>query len=94
MSIIYTGLSRLMLQLYFLQLFAIIVFGCVSSQGWYEGACLYNGDPNACGFGVAIGVMSFIGLLAMLAADAMFDNISSIQQRKWVVIGDMGFSGK
>ena len=77
-----------------LQIFSIIVFACVSSQGWIEGQCLYNNDRNACGFGTAIGVLAFLGLLALLVIDAMFDNISSIQHRKWAVLGDMGFSGE
>jgi len=73
--------------------FAVIVFGCISSQGKVEDVCLYNNDPNACGFGTAIGVLAFLGLIVLLAIDAMFENISSIQHRKWVVLGDMGFSG-
>jgi len=72
--------------------FSIIVFGCISSQGWFEGECLYNGDSGACRFGVAIGVIAFIGLTALLIADALFDNIPSVQQRKYIVMGDMGFS--
>ena len=44
-----------------LQLLSIIVFGSITSQGWvYDPAakkdvCLYNGDPNACNYGVGIG---------------------------------------
>ncbi|KAI0236574.1 Synaptogyrin-1 [Lamellibrachia satsuma] len=74
-------------------LFAIIVFGCIRSQGYYEGStCLY-GDRNACNFGVAIGVLAFLGLMGFLILDALFDNISSVQHRKYVVIADMAFSG-
>ncbi len=71
----------------------MIVFGCISSQGWWEGQCSYNNDPNACGFGVAIGVLAFLGLIAFLVLDAMFEQISSIQHRKYAVMADMGFSG-
>jgi len=70
------------------------VFGCISSQGWEGDTCRYNDDPNACGFGTVIGALAFIGLLILLAVDAMFDNISGIQHRKYAVIGDMGFSGE
>ena len=70
------------------------MFGCISSQGWIEDKCQYNGDANACGFGTAIGVLAFLGLIALLVIDAMFENISSIQHRKWAVYGDIGFSGK
>jgi hypothetical protein len=74
-------------------LFAVIVFGCISSQGRWEGICQYNEDPNACGFGVAIGVLAFLGLIVLLVLDALFENISSIQQRKYAVLGDVIFSG-
>jgi len=73
--------------------FSIIVFACISTQGWIEGTCQYNSDGSACRFGTAIGVFSFLGLIALLLVDAMFDNISSIQHRKWAVHADMGFSG-
>lgn len=74
-------------------LFSVIVFGCISSQGWDQDVCRYNGDANACSFGTVVGVMAFFGLILLLVVDAMFDNISGIQHRKYAVIGDMGFSG-
>ena len=79
--------------LVYFQLFSVIVFGCISSQQSGE-HCMYNDDPNACGFGVAVGVIAFLGCMAFLVLDALFENISSIQQRKHVVLGDIGFSGK
>ncbi|KAK2161516.1 hypothetical protein LSH36_115g06012 [Paralvinella palmiformis] len=74
-------------------LFSIIVFGCISAQGWFEGVCLYNEDSSACRFGTAIGVIAFLGLTTLLVLDALFDNIPSIQQRKYIVLCDLGFSG-
>jgi len=74
-------------------LFAIIVFGCITNQAWEGDTCRYNDDSNACGFGTVIGVLAFLGLLLLLAVDAMFDNISGVQHRKYAVVGDMGFSG-
>jgi hypothetical protein len=88
-------LTKAILNISFLfQLFAIIVFGCISSGGWYEGHCLYNRDANACNYGIGIGVLAFIGCIAFLVVDALFDNMSSVQHRKYAVIGDMGFSGE
>ena len=55
---------------------------------------MYNHDPNACGFGVAVGVIAFMACMAFLVIDALFENISSIKQRKHVVMADIGFSGK
>ncbi|CAD5123620.1 DgyrCDS11951 [Dimorphilus gyrociliatus] len=74
-------------------LFAIIVFGCISSQGWEENECAFNNDKNACGFGTAIGVIAFLTLTAFLVLDALFEtHISSVQHRKYIVMADMGFS--
>lgn len=73
--------------------FSIIVFGCISNQGWEKDHCRYNDDPNACGFGTVVGVMGFFGLILLLVVDAIFDNISGVQHRKYAVIGDIGFSG-
>ncbi|XP_014664576.1 PREDICTED: synaptogyrin-1-like [Priapulus caudatus] len=79
-------------------LFSIIVFGCISSQAWYtdkEGYtwCQYNHDSNACSFGVAVGVIAFLGLILFLVSDVIFENLSSIKTRKHIVIADMGISG-
>lgn len=76
------------------QLFSIIVFGCISAGGWYAGDCIYNKDSNACNYGMGIGVIAFIGCIVFLVVDALFDNMSSVQHRKYAVIGDMGFSGE
>jgi len=76
------------------QLFSVIVFGCISSQGWDKDRCRYNGDANACSFGTVVGVMAFFGLIILLVVDALFENISGVQHRKYAVIGDMGFSGR
>ena len=76
------------------QLFSVIVFGCISNQGWDKDRCRYNGDGNACGFGTVVGVMAFFGLIILLVVDALFENISGVQHRKYAVIGDMAFSGQ
>lgn len=85
------------LKLQFLfQLFAIIVFGCISSQGWaYNGTeevCLYNGDSNACNYGVGIGVIAFLASIGFLAGEYLFEQMSSVKTRKHYVLGDLGFS--
>ena len=87
-----TNFRILTLYLFIFQLFSVIVFGCIASRGYGETHCLY-GDANACRFGIAIGVLAFLGLMGFLLLDALFDNISSVQQRKYVVIADMAFSG-
>ena len=43
---------------------------------------------------MAVGVLAFLGLIAFLVLDAMFEQISSVQHRKYAVMADMGFSGR
>ncbi|XP_005106382.1 synaptogyrin-2 [Aplysia californica] len=74
-------------------LFAIVVFGCISSGGWYGHRCIMNGDDNACGYGTGIGVLAFLICLGFLIVDAFFDNLSSVQHRKYAVLADLGISG-
>ncbi|CAH0563800.1 unnamed protein product [Brassicogethes aeneus] len=80
-------------------LFSIIVFGCISSQGWlYDEAskknkCLYNGDSNACNYGVGISVIAFLASMGFIAGEYLFEQMSSVKTRKHYVLGDLGFSG-
>jgi len=70
------------------------VFGCIASASSYYIQCPYYYSASACDFGIAAGVISFIGLMVFLVADALFDNISNIQHRKYIVIADAVFSCK
>lgn len=82
------------------QLFAIIVFGCISSQGWRvdketgKDYCLYNGNSNACNYGVGIGVIAFLASMGFLVGEYLFEQMSSVKTRKHYVLGDLGFSSK
>lgn len=57
-----------------------------------NGACAY-GEKSNCGYGTAVGVLAFLGLLVFLVLDALFDNLSNVDHRKYIVIGDIAFSG-
>ena len=59
----------------------------------YIGTCWYNGDNSVCGFSIFVGVLAFLACTAFFLADAYFENITSVQQRKLIVMGDLGFSG-
>lgn len=80
-----------------LQLFAIIAFGCISSQGWRikdgKDICLYNDNANACNYGVAIGVIGFLASMAFIVGEYLFEQMSSVKTRKHYVLGDLAFSG-
>lgn len=80
------------------QLFAIIVFGCISSKGYLpkddgKEVCLYNDDNNACNYGVGIGVLAFLASIGFLAGEYLFEQMSSVKTRKHFVLIDLGFSG-
>ena len=76
-----------------LQVFSVVVFGCIVDQGWVNAVCIYNGNPDACHFGNAVGIIAFLALMAFLAFDAVFDNISNVMHRKYIVMADVIFSG-
>jgi len=72
-----------------------VVFGCIANIPDWEDTCpAYDYSTNACNLGMAVGILSFIGLMVMLVTDAVFDNLSNIQHRKYIVIADIVFSCK
>ena len=58
-----------------------------------EGQCLYGGDSNACGYGIGIGVLAFLLCIGFLVLEALFDQISGVQHRKYAVMADIAVSG-
>ncbi|XP_055339995.1 synaptogyrin-2-like [Paramacrobiotus metropolitanus] len=77
-------------------LFAIIVFACISSEGYMtmenkEEKCIIN-ESGACGWTVGIGVLGFLGAVALLVLEARFEQISSIKIRRRAVIAELGFT--
>ncbi|XP_068146326.1 synaptogyrin [Drosophila tropicalis] len=77
-------------------LFSIVVFGCISSEGWVEKEgkeyCLYNGDGMACKYGNTIGVFGFLASMGFIGGEFLFERMSSVKSRKRYVMADMGFS--
>jgi len=80
-------------------LFAIIVFGSVSSSGWFFFAdkkaevCVMNMDSTACHFSTFVGIIAFIAAIGFIVGEWFFEQMSSIKTRKHYVIFDMAFSG-
>jgi len=72
--------------------FSIVVFA-VASDSEHRGTCFYNNNNSVCGFSVFVGVMAFLACSALLLFDAYFENIASVQHRRYIVMGDLGFSG-
>ena len=79
-----------------LQVFSIVVFGCIGNQGWDQNHCFHSTHipRGVCDYGTAVGVLAFLLLLAFLGADAFFDNVSNVQLRKYIVIADIVCFGK
>merc|ERR1712012_719295 len=79
--------------------FAIIVFGCISSSGWFFlqdknlEVCVMNMDASACHFSTMVGIVAFIASIGFLIGEWFFEQMSSIKTRKHYVIFDMAFSG-
>lgn len=68
--------------------FSIVVFGCIISQGDEKGHCGY-GEHGACGYGIFVGLTAFLIAATFLVFDGIFDNISNIMRRKYIVIADI-----
>ena len=61
--------------LFFLQFFSIIVFGCISSSGWFfmqnigKEVCVLNMDSSACHFSTMVGIVAFIASIGFLVGE-------------------------
>lgn len=86
--------EKCVILLLLLQIFAIVVFGCISAGGYDDdnGICLFNGKAGACHYAVGIGVVAFLGCIAFLAIDLQFDTIDNPDTKKYITLADLGFS--
>ncbi|XP_066465525.1 synaptogyrin-3 [Tiliqua scincoides] len=78
--------------------FSIVVFGSIINEGYLnnrssELRCIYNENESACNYGIAIGLIAFLACIFFLVVDLYFQQISSVKDRKRVVLVDLGFSG-
>lgn len=69
--------------------FSIVVFGCIQSQGYEKGTCMNDGPQGACGYGTFVGITAFLIAAVFLVLDGLFDNISNVMRRKYIVIADI-----
>nr|XP_030858187.2 putative synaptogyrin-2 like protein [Gorilla gorilla gorilla] len=82
-----------------LVIFALIVFSCIYGEGYSnthkskQMHCVFNHNEDACRYGSAIGVLAFLASAFFLVVDAYFPQISNATDRKYLVIGDLLFSG-
>ncbi|XP_028266967.1 synaptogyrin-2a [Parambassis ranga] len=79
-------------------IFSIVVFATITAEGYTNPArqgetkCMFNNNDSACSYGVGIGVLAFLACVAFLLLDAYFPQISNAKERKYIVMGDLGFS--
>uniref|UniRef100_A0A5S6QTF2 Synaptogyrin n=1 Tax=Trichuris muris TaxID=70415 RepID=A0A5S6QTF2_TRIMR len=77
---------------------AIIVFGTISSRGWFkkpEGRviCVFGESDGACTFSSGIGVLALLVCIGFGISDALFENISGVHTRRKIALADVGASG-
>lgn len=84
---------------FFSWVFAIVVFASITAEGYVNPVnedttkCVFNQSDGVCHYGVGIGVIAFMASAAFLLADAFLPSMSNAQERKYVVMADLGFSG-
>lgn len=84
----------------FIQLFSLVIFGCVSNEGYINRPdevkefCIFNRNQNACNYAVGMGSLAFLSCMLFLALDVYFPQISSVKDRKKAVLADVGTSGR
>ncbi|XP_071780365.1 synaptogyrin-2a [Centroberyx gerrardi] len=80
-------------------IFAIVVFATITAEGYVnpidrqDTKCMFNNNDSACSFGVGIGILAFLACVVFIMLDAYFPQISNAKERKYIVCGDLVFSG-
>ncbi|KFD55501.1 hypothetical protein M514_03553 [Trichuris suis] len=79
-------------------IFAIIVFGTISSRAWFKKAdghviCVFGESDGACTFSSGIGVLALLVCIALGISDALFENVSGVHMRRKIALADIGASG-
>lgn len=75
------------------------MFSCIFGEGYSnthesnQRYCVFNRNEDACRFGSAIGVLAFLACAFFFVVDVYFPQISNAVDRKYLVIGDLLFSG-
>ncbi|XP_014193515.1 synaptogyrin-2 [Haplochromis burtoni] len=78
--------------------FAIVVFGTISDQGYYSptsktnATCMFNNNECACSYAVGVGVLAFVACVVFPILDVIISKISSATAKDRIVKGDLAFS--
>uniref|UniRef100_A0AAQ4RQC3 Synaptogyrin 2b n=1 Tax=Gasterosteus aculeatus aculeatus TaxID=481459 RepID=A0AAQ4RQC3_GASAC len=80
-------------------IFALVVFATITTEGYVnsvhsaEAQCIFNHNDSACHYAIGIGVIAFLACVAFLVLDVYLPFMSNAQERRYAVMGDLGFSG-
>lgn len=80
-------------------IFALVVFGTITNEGYInlptesQTHCMFNQNDSACHFSVGIGVIAFLACVAFTVLDAYLPFISNAQERKYITLAELIFSG-
>lgn len=55
--------------------------------------CVFNGNGDACRYGITVGVLAFVACVFFCMVDVYFPQISNTKDRKYLVLADLAFSG-
>ncbi|XP_032896940.1 synaptogyrin-3 isoform X2 [Amblyraja radiata] len=78
--------------------FSIVVFASIVNEGYVNKGnnqlyCVFNKNDDACNYGISIGITAFFICVLYITLDFYFPQLSSIKDRKRVVMADLGLSG-
>uniref|UniRef100_A0A4W3JED6 Synaptogyrin 3a n=1 Tax=Callorhinchus milii TaxID=7868 RepID=A0A4W3JED6_CALMI len=79
-------------------IFSIVVFASIMNKGYVnfgDGTllCVFNKNESACNYGITIGIIAFFACIIFIILDLYFPQISSVKDRKYAVLLELGFSG-
>lgn len=84
----------------FLQLFSIVILGCVANEGYtnrpeeVEEFCIFNRNQIACSYAISMATLCCLCCGALLVLDVYFPQITGVKDRKKAVMADIGLSGE
>uniref|UniRef100_UPI00358F0ABA synaptogyrin-2-like n=1 Tax=Myxine glutinosa TaxID=7769 RepID=UPI00358F0ABA len=80
-------------------LFALITSGCLIDEGYVNSPgrttlkCVFNDNASTCHYGLAVGIIAILVAFVFLIVDTRFPQLSSVQERKYFVLGDLMLAG-
>ncbi|VDD84321.1 unnamed protein product [Mesocestoides corti] len=72
---------------------SVIGLGCSTNGCMVNNHSIFNKDPNACHFGVAVTVLAFLISLISVVTDYMCDKTANIKRRRCILLSDIADAG-